>query len=72
LYLVLSSFIAGSKRNYKTEVVQSTAALNTVDKGHNFVGVIQFPQHEPSTLLSFVSGSSLLKVFSVVEKHNVV
>jgi hypothetical protein len=48
--------------------VQSIAALNGVGKENNVIIVIQYSQHEPSTLLSHVIQSILLKVFTVVKK----
>jgi hypothetical protein len=48
LYLFLYSSIWGNKRHCNPEVVQSSAALNSVGKENNLILVIQFSQHEPS------------------------
>jgi hypothetical protein len=53
-------------------VVQTLWYYSCVGKGHNVVLVIQFSQHEPSTILSFIFLGSLLQAFTVVKKHNVV
>jgi hypothetical protein len=53
-------------------MVQSSASLNSVGKVNNMVPVIQYSQHGPSTLLSLIFQSSLLKVFTVVKKNNMV
>jgi hypothetical protein len=54
------------------EVVQSCAALSSVGKENSVVLVIQFSQHEPSTLLSLIFQSTLRMVFTVVKKNNMV
>jgi hypothetical protein len=53
-------------------VVQSSAALNSGGKENNVIVVIQFSQHEPSTLLSLIFRSTLLKVFNSGEEKNMV
>jgi hypothetical protein len=53
-------------------VVQSSAALNGVGKENNVMPVIQYSQHEQSTLLSLIFQSILLKVFTVVKEKNMV
>jgi hypothetical protein len=68
LWLLPFLFRWGSKRNCNTVVVQSSAALNSVGKENNVIIVIQYSQHEPSTLLSLIFQSILLKVFTVVKK----
>jgi hypothetical protein len=64
----LSCFVWGSKSYCNTEVVQSNAALNGVGKENNVMPVIQYSQHEPSTLLSLIFQSILLKVFIVAKR----
>jgi hypothetical protein len=69
--LLFIYFIRGNERHCNTEVVQSSAALNNVGK-ENVILVIQFCQHEQSTLLSLIFQSNLLKFFTVVKKINMV
>jgi hypothetical protein len=68
LWLLLFCFVQGSKRYCNTEVVLSIAALNSVGKENNVIIVIQYSQNKPSTLLSRIFQSILLKVFTVVKK----
>jgi hypothetical protein len=49
--------------------VQSSAALNSVGKENNVMPVIQFSQHEPSTLLSLIFQCILLQVSTAVKKN---
>jgi hypothetical protein len=61
-------FVGRSKRYCNLEVLQSSAALNSVGKENNVIIVIHYSQHEPSTLFSRIFQSTLLKVFTVVKK----
>jgi hypothetical protein len=62
LWFLIFCFVWGSERYCDTEVVQSSAALNSVGKENKVIIVIQYSQHEPSTLLSRIFQSILLKV----------
>ena len=55
-----------------TDVVQSTAALNTVGKENNVALVMQDSQYESSTPFSVIYPSFVFQVFTVVKKQNMV